>query len=258
MSLEVYPATPKPAYSLILDSQFRTLVSDFESGLEQRRIVWRFPKRVVSLGYKFQDFSSTGRDAIYEFFHNRRGMGETFWYFDFGSGKTSKKRKIIDEFVGYGSSQTSGELIVGKSYRILDWITNDDFVNVGGANVDGTEFVATGTTPTHWAHSSVVDRDIFDLPSKTTDNDSTLKIYVAGVLQTKETPNQYDFLSGGGQGGSDRIQFKAGYIPTTGQLITADFKGYLRIKGRFKDDKFSEELFFIDRENFSVIIYEVR
>jgi hypothetical protein len=51
---------------------------------------------------------------------------------------------------------TSGTLTVGKRYRIDDWITDDDFTNVGGANVDGTEFVATGTTPTHWAHSSTV------------------------------------------------------------------------------------------------------
>ena len=60
---------------------------------------------------------------------------------------------------------TSGTLVLGKAYRINNWITDDDFVNVGGANVDGTEFVAAGAgcaglvcTPTKWAASSTVVR----------------------------------------------------------------------------------------------------
>jgi len=57
---------------------------------------------------------------------------------------------------GSQTEQTSGALVVGKRYRINNWITNDDFTNVGGANVDGTEFTATGTTPTTWTNSSTV------------------------------------------------------------------------------------------------------
>jgi len=57
---------------------------------------------------------------------------------------------------GSQTEATSGTLTIGKKYRINNWIDNDDFTNVGGANVDGTEFTATGTTPTHWAHSSTV------------------------------------------------------------------------------------------------------
>lgn len=55
-----------------------------------------------------------------------------------------------------GAVLTSGTLVVGKSYIITNWITNDDFTNVGGANVDGTVFTATGTTPTTWTNSSTV------------------------------------------------------------------------------------------------------
>lgn len=196
--MEIFPSIPIPSYSYILDSQFRTLVSDFESGTEQRRIMWRFPKRTVALNYKAQDFSSTGRDALYGFFQNRRGPGESFWYFDF------QKRKIVDEFVGYGDGETA----------------------------------------------------TFDFHSKSTDNDATLKIYVAGVL--KVITVDYDFVSGGGEGGSDRITFIAGHIPATGALITSDFNGYLRIKGRFKDDKLSEELFTINLENIQVTIFEIK
>jgi hypothetical protein len=57
-----------------------------------------------------------------------------------------------------GATATSGTLTVGKRYRLQDWITADDFTNVGAAsNADGVEFIATGTTPTTWANSSVVE-----------------------------------------------------------------------------------------------------
>jgi len=54
------------------------------------------------------------------------------------------------------TEQTSGTLTIGKAYRINDWITDDDFTNIGGTNEDGNEFVATGTTPTTWTNSSTV------------------------------------------------------------------------------------------------------
>jgi hypothetical protein len=57
-----------------------------------------------------------------------------------------------------GATATSGTLTVGKRYRLRDWITGDNFTNVGaGSNADGVEFIATGTTPTTWANSSVVE-----------------------------------------------------------------------------------------------------
>jgi len=50
---------------------------------------------------------------------------------------------------------TSGTLLVGQEYTINAYVSNDDFTNVGAAsNATGVQFVATGTTPTHWAHSS--------------------------------------------------------------------------------------------------------
>lgn len=63
-------------------------------------------------------------------------------------------------FAGYGPSgvvATSGNLVVGKRYRITNFQAGDDFTNVGAAsNATGVEFVATGTTPTAWSNSSGV------------------------------------------------------------------------------------------------------
>lgn len=52
------------------------------------------------------------------------------------------------------SAQTSGVLVVGVTYTITTFVAGDDFINVGGTNVNGNVFVATGTTPTTWTNSS--------------------------------------------------------------------------------------------------------
>jgi len=52
---------------------------------------------------------------------------------------------------------TSGTLITGRYYQIKTYVSDDDFTNVGAAsNATGVIFKATGTTPTHWGHSSIL------------------------------------------------------------------------------------------------------
>jgi len=54
---------------------------------------------------------------------------------------------------------TSGTLVVDKEYIIDTYNADDDFTNCGAAsNAAGVRFVATATTPTHWAHSSSLRR----------------------------------------------------------------------------------------------------
>ncbi len=55
------------------------------------------------------------------------------------------------------STQTTGPLITGQSYQIMNYVAGDNFANVGAAaNATGTVFVATGTTPTVWTHASTL------------------------------------------------------------------------------------------------------
>lgn len=49
---------------------------------------------------------------------------------------------------------TSGTLTIGKQYIIDTFVAGDNFTNVGGTNVTGNSFVATGTTPSTWTNSS--------------------------------------------------------------------------------------------------------
>jgi hypothetical protein len=59
---------------------------------------------------------------------------------------------------GSMTQQTSGTLTIGKRYRTVDWITDDDFTNVSStgasANVDGAEWTCIATTPTKWTNAS--------------------------------------------------------------------------------------------------------
>ena len=54
------------------------------------------------------------------------------------------------------TEQTSGTLTIGQRYRLNDFITGDDFANIGATNEDGNEWIATGTTPTTWSNNSKV------------------------------------------------------------------------------------------------------
>lgn len=52
---------------------------------------------------------------------------------------------------------TSGTITSGKRFKIITFLAGDDFTNVGAAsNATGVIFTATGTTPTTWTHSSVL------------------------------------------------------------------------------------------------------
>lgn len=58
-------------------------------------------------------------------------------------------------------TQTSGVLIVGEKYTILDFNAGDDFANVatvvsGTINTTGCVFTATGTTPTTYTNGSTL------------------------------------------------------------------------------------------------------
>jgi len=75
------------------------------------------------------------------------------------------KQLVEDEFeslIGFNEDsniklgrQTSGELIVGKTYKIVAFEVGDDFINVGAAsNANGITFTAINATPTAWNNLS--------------------------------------------------------------------------------------------------------
>jgi hypothetical protein len=98
------------------------------------------------------------------------------------------------------SRQTSGLLTVGKTYKILTFVTGDNFLNVGAlSNATGVTFTATGTTPTTWTHGSTLqdqqyvtsDSGLYvnDLPIKLEDINKSL--FITSGLVPEKTITQY-------------------------------------------------------------------
>lgn len=331
MTIEVYPSTPVPGWSTIIDESFSTIISRAVSGVEERNRIVRFPDRSVLLIYK--TIIDSEWPTIHSFFRKRLGAYEPFWYF------YDKKRLWVDEYVGVGglipliaavaddggtqtdetikaNDDTPNDMIllpavpaVNDTYYFLsNWQFDTLRINIGTAGAgtwtitweywNGSAWTAlsgvtdstsgfkaaagnhdvTFTIPSDWAITEVkgingyavrarvsaytnittqpkgtqawISTKTFELPSKTTDNDATLITYINGMVTAKT------FVSGGGAGGADRFTF--GSTPADGTLITADFTGYLRIKGHL-DDKFRDELFAPNTSRFeSIKINEIR
>ncbi len=228
MPLQIFPATPKPSYSYVLDHQLKTEVINFESGTEQRNRRWRFPRRTFILLYKLKSFTASQRDALTDFYYNRNGSYELFWYFD------CQSRKWIDQYVGRGDGATQTFDIPAILGTVVTLDTIDNILAENGDNLmteDGKYIVGEGSMVQVGAVPPI--------------------IYVNGVATTA-----FNYSTATGEAGVDQIIF--GATPVAGSLITCDLTGYLRIKGRFKDDKITEEIITTHLDNLAMSIYEVK
>ena len=172
--MEIFPEILIIAYPLPIRGQWKTDITDFKSGKEQRNKVWPFSKKRVPLNCKH--LKQDEMADLWKFYQLRSGAHEAFWFV------APLADYWYNEYVGRGDDSTT----------------------------------------------------IFDLPSKETEEES-VEVFVDGGSTS------ITFLEGGGQAGADRIQFSA--APSEGAVITADFKGRLRLKARFAVDDLTKELF---------------
>jgi hypothetical protein len=96
-------------------------------------------------------------------------------------------------------STTSGLLVVGKTYLIMNLVAGDDFANVGYTSIN-IPFIATGTTPTNWTNSTevinvtdsvpvatVLENTIGEVPTYVYENPGSYSLKTVGaiMLETK-------------------------------------------------------------------------
>ena len=130
------------------------------------------------------DTESTLQES--EFLGGRRSYNVSFTLFkNAGTADLTLNRQ--------STATTSGSLVSGDAYRLTDWITADDFTNVGaGSNADGVEFLATGTTPTTWTNSSIVNTMV-ECQLKVLDSAGTWTTYEGDlILLTKSITGTID------------------------------------------------------------------
>ena len=93
MTLQKYSTSILPSPDYKIESNFKTLISDFDKGNEYRNRQWRFAKRNFDLPYRA--LTQAQRDTLHEFYRKRYGAYEPFWFIDF------KARSWDDEYVAY-------------------------------------------------------------------------------------------------------------------------------------------------------------
>ena len=100
------PLTLSPEFGLEEIVKFKTLITEFEDGTEQRRSKWAYPLREYRLNLKW--YSETNMDTIWDFYIARKGAYDTFWVLipteyqvtleGIGTGNGATKAFQLDEF----------------------------------------------------------------------------------------------------------------------------------------------------------------
>ncbi len=75
-----FPSTPIPNYPYDYRREQKTLITTFDSGKEQRRRQWRFPKRTISLAYRGLTLSQVS--TFWNFYQARTGSLASFNFFE--------------------------------------------------------------------------------------------------------------------------------------------------------------------------------
>jgi hypothetical protein len=194
----------------------------------------------------------------------------------FGSGSQFDKLIVIIGTAGDWTGTIAWEYYTGSAWTALSGLSDGTSAFEAAAGSHDVTF----TVPTNWAITSINNLNAYwvrarvatysaivtrPLGSGTTSNSKTYdlhgltcsgeSIYVDSVLKTGGGTD-YTFVSGGGGAGGDRIQFAS--YPATGSLITSDFTGYLRIKGRFGEDELSETMVKLNCISLKSTIQEVQ
>lgn len=151
MTIQTFPSTPIPAYSIIFEEGFETTVSEFQGENEQRLMGVRFPLRTVTLPYVRK--TPTGDWAtLHDFFRDRFGGYESFYFVDLEEANW-KDEKVGRGTAGAGpfdlpsisTTVASLAVYVGGVLQVKD--TDFTFISGGGgASSDRIQFI-TGHYP---------------------------------------------------------------------------------------------------------------
>lgn len=174
-----YPNSPVPSYEHVAASRWKTVISIFDDGNEQRRQKWTAPQYDITLQYNA--IRATAMSTIWNFFEARKGAYEAFHYY------------------------------IGEA-----WGEKQDVKGAYIAVADGT---ATA----------------FTLPCK---DSCALTLYKNGSVLSTTT---YAVNTTAGTDDADTLSLA--FTPSSGDVLTADFTGYQKVRCRFKDDTLARSLF---------------
>jgi len=110
--MAVYPETPRPVWPVIIEPEWGTLVSDFDSGAEQRRQKYTFPKYNATLSY--HALTAANQQILWAFYMARKGDLEPFWFYD-PAPAFGVVTSHLGQYVGVGDAVIATFDLPGKS-----------------------------------------------------------------------------------------------------------------------------------------------
>jgi hypothetical protein len=208
--MAVFPTTPKPVNPVIIEPEWKTLISEFDGPKEQRRQAWVYPKYNSTLQY--HTLTAADMQILWAFYMARRGALYEFWFFD-PAPSIGLVTSHVDQYVVVGDGLTEIFDLPGKDTSSRTIYIDGDEQTSGFSYLTGTG--DGGADQISFAGSDVrIDRD--------------------GNTRVTRDESVRVIRSGGGSGGP----------PYLGAILTCDFTGALRIRSRFAVDKLSRESFF--------------
>jgi uncharacterized protein (TIGR02217 family) len=142
--MALFPESPVPTWSYILESEFKTLITPFDSGKEQRRQKWTYDKYNVVLSYYGQPSSAS--ETIWAFYRARKGAYEAFHFFD-----PLDPSSHTALYVGAGDSTTVNFSLPGKQTSnhsiYLNNVATTAYTVSTGAGEDGSDRITMTSAP---------------------------------------------------------------------------------------------------------------
>lgn len=147
--MATFPESPIPIYPLIVEPEWKTLISGFDGGGEQRRQKQLFPTYNVSVQYDALSASDT--QILWDFYMARKGAYEAFYVYDLAL-MAGIALNHDGQYVGTGDAATDIFDIPGRSTssqsvyidNVLQTITTDYSILTGGgeSSSDRIDFVS--------------------------------------------------------------------------------------------------------------------
>jgi uncharacterized protein (TIGR02217 family) len=142
--MAIYPESPYPTFPYVIEPEWRTIVTEFDSGEEQRRKKWTYSHYNIRLSYYGLLSSAVGN--LYEFYQARQGAYEAFSFFDPLGASTHKGL-----YVGTGDGATTAFDLPGRQIASRTVYRNGTTIATTvstAAGTDGVDSLRFSTPPT--------------------------------------------------------------------------------------------------------------
>lgn len=143
-------SNPTPNYPLRIGPRFKNLVSELDSGNEQRRNKQEFPKYDVFVNYN-KPLTKTEMDVLWNFYLARKGRYEAFYIYELGDVINQTSTIFTDQYVNTANGTTATFDIPGRSTSgqtlYIDGVEDSSASFLSGGGNSNSDRVTPTSTP---------------------------------------------------------------------------------------------------------------